>query len=249
MFNQRRKHSAYLEYDDGKIKSTEPNSTKEKVQNIINSHKKEDSFTSKDFISLLLFLIITITFILLTSFFIKYISISMNSKTSNYKVSNTISKTTSNINLTERKNKENVYENMSLLLTSVNNYNTEITSIYSTLKGYISIYYNGKEGRIMTQRSLTAMEDRIDLDISIIKNDEIFKNQEKLKNLYINRFENIRNYLQIEINDKEKVLNDLNKIILKENDLYKKCDNEISNILENNQTTYVIMNNKYQIQK
>lgn len=249
MFNQRRKHSAYLEYSDGKIKSTEPNSPKEKVQTIINSHKKEKNLTAKDLIGFLLFITITIIFIYFSSFFIKYISINMNTTTSNFKISKNISKTTSSINIKENKKNTEIIDNMTLLTNSVNNYNSEISSIYSSLKGYISIYYKGKEGIYMTQRSLTAMIDRIDLDLSIVKKDKSLQNNKNLKQLYIDRFDNIKNYLTVNIVDKETALNDLNNIIKNENNLSINCKEETKNILEKNNIVFSIVNNNFEIQK
>lgn len=247
MFNQRRKHSAYLEYNDGKIKSLEPNNKKEKIQKKINSHNKDSNITGKNLIFLLLFIIITVIFCIYSNYFIKTISLAMNEKNTNYKSSKKITEITSNINIKEKKRSNQISENMTLLISSINNYNSEITDIYKTLKGYISIYYMGKEGKYMTQKSLTAMIERINLDISILNSDESLSNQENLKTIYLNRFTNIKNYLNIQLTDKNQAIEDINSTILKENDLYKNTENEIKNILNKNNTLYQIKNNKIEI--
>ena len=101
----------------------------------------------------------------------------------------------------------------------------------------------------MTQKSLTAMIERINLDISILNSDESLSNQENLKTIYLNRFTNIKNYLNIQLTDKNQAIEDINSTILKENDLYKNTENEIKNILNKNNTLYQIKNNKIEIIK
>ena len=106
MFNQRRKHSAYLSYDDGKVRSIEPNSTKEKVQNLIDSHKKDSFFLGKDFISIIVFIILTILFLFVFNHFISLLSLDMLSTNTKYtEISSEITEKTSNISIKERKKK------------------------------------------------------------------------------------------------------------------------------------------------
>lgn len=249
MFNQRRKHSAYLEYDDGKIKSKEPNSKKEKVKQVINSHKKADNFSRKNLLYLGLFFILTISFILFIRSTIDYISLQMTNTKSNYEVSKNIETTTKNINIKERKKIEINTENMDLLISNINSYNKEISSIYGTLKGYISIYYNGKESIYMTQKSLDGMVDRIKLDKNVIKKDEVLKNYPELQNDYIKRLNNISIFLNTEIVSKETTLDNLNDTIRTENNLYNQSKTRLSNILKDNNLNYTIKDNQFKIKK
>ena len=247
MFNQRRKHSAYLEYDDGKIKSTEPNSPKEKAKEIINTHKKELNITWKDVLYLIITILIICLFFYFSPHFIQLISNEMNVETSNYEISNKITEKTSNINKTERENQKKIAKNNQVFINSINNYNTEISSVYSSLKGYISLYYNKKEGLYLTQKSLNTMIDRIDLDISIINKDSNLTEYESLQKNYITRLSNIKNYLESNIEDREIALDNLNELILEENDLYKTMTTEMQQILKEKEVDYLIVDNKFKM--
>lgn len=247
MFNQRRKHSAYLEYDDGKIKSTEPNSPKEKAKEIINTHKKELNITWKDVLYLIITILIICLFFYFSPHFIQLISNEMNVETSNYEISNKITEKTSNINKTERENQKQIAKNNQVFINSINNYNTEISSVYSSLKGYISLYYNKKEGLYLTQKSLNTMIDRIDLDISIINKDSNLTEYESLQKNYITRLSNIKNYLESNIEDREIALDNLNELILEENDLYKTMTTEMQQILKEKEVDYLIVDNKFKM--
>ena len=247
MFKQRRKHSAYLEYDDGKIKSTEPNSPKEKAKEIINTHKKELNITWKDVLYLIITILIICLFFYFSPHFIQLISNEMNVETSNYEISNKITEKTSNINKTERENQKQIVENNQVFINSINNYNAEISSVYSSLKGYISLYYNKKEGLYLTQKSLNTMIDRIDLDISIINKDSNLTEYESLQENYITRLSNIKNYLESNIEDREIALDNLNELILEENDLYKTMTTEMQQILKEKEVDYLIVDNKFKM--
>lgn len=247
MFNQRRKHSAYLSYDDGKVRSIEPNSTKEKVQNLIDSHKKDSFFSGKDFISIIVFIILTILFLFVFNHFISLLSLDMLSTNTKYtEISSEITEKTSNISIKERKKNESLNETMSLFVSSVNNYNSEISSIYSSLKGYISIYYKGKEGIYMTQRSLTSMIKRIDLDLSIVESDPTLTDKDELKRLFKKRLNNIQTYLNTELSDNREIaVENLNNLILNENKQDINCKNEVIRILDSQNIQYQITNDKF----
>ena len=247
MFNQRRKHSAYLEYDDGKIKSTEPNSPKEKAKEIINTHKKELNITWKDVLYLIITILIICLFFYFSPHFIRLISNEMNVETSNYEISNKITEKTSNINKTEQENQKQIAKNNQVFINSINNYNAEISSVYSSLKGYISLYYNKKEGLYLTQKSLNTMVDRIDLDISIINKDSNLIEYESLQKNYITRLSNIKNYLESNIENREIALDNLNELILEENDLYKTMTTEMQQILKEKEVDYLIVDNKFKM--
>ena len=135
---------------------------------------------------------------------------------------------------------------MSLFVSSVNNYNSEISSIYSSLKGYISIYYKGKEGIYMTQRSLTSMIKRIDLDLSIVESDPTLTDKDELKRLFKKRLNNIQTYLNTELSDNREIaVENLNNLILNENKQYINCKNEVIRILDSQNIQYQITNDKF----
>ena len=249
MISRRRKRSAYLEYDDSndKIKSVEPNSVKEKVKTKIISHKKESNLTGKDILSFLLFIILTIIFILFLTFFIHFIQVSMNVKTSDYKVSKTITEKTEKINTTSRKKKEEITENMNLLVSTINSYNHEISSIYSDVKGYIIVYYDSKEGPYVTTRSISAVSDRVNLDLKRVKNDKILNNYSHLQDLYIQRFENIKKFCNSNLPTRDNCINVLNTYINEENKLDGYSRATINQILNNNNIHFKIQENTYKI--
>ena len=134
-----------------------------------------------------------------------------------------------------------------MFINSINNYNAEISSVYSSLKGYIGLYYNKKEGLYLTQKSLNTMIDRIDLDISIINKDSNLTEYESLQKNYITRLSNIKNYLESNIEDREIALDNLNELILEENDLYKTMTTEMQQILKEKEVDYLIVDNKFKI--
>lgn len=239
MFNQRRTRSAYLDNNNGEIKSIEPDGAKYKMKKKMESHKKDVKLTGKKIILLILFIICFVLFFKYLTIMINPLCVNMHKKTSHYEINTKVNDALMNINLPTKKELDMIKANMTALISSVNTYNKELSSIYDTIKSTITIYSNGKEDYYNTQKLFDATIERIDLDISLVNNDMSLKYYKTLQNAYLQRFENLKLFLEKGVNYNSSILvNDFNTLIVSENELYNTCLNSIKSILNQNNFTY-----------
>lgn len=243
MFNKRRTKSAYLGNDNGKIKSIEPDSASYKMKRKIVSHKKDIKLNVKKIIMVICFCICCFLFYQFLDKMIVPLYTTMNVTTEDTKFQ-TWNEKLKNWNKKTKEQMDTTKLEMINLTNSVNGYNSEIASLYETVKSTYTIFQNKKEGVYNTQKLIDSTIERIDLDIAIVEKDIAFTDYPTLKNLYLTRLQTLKTLLEKGIT--ATMIHDFNETIIDENQYYQNCLNETESILQNNNIPYQLNDGKFE---
>lgn len=236
MINGRRTKSAYLDNDNGEVKTINPNPKK---------LSKKQKGNIKRFVMLIILIICSVCFYKYVIPMLSSIRLVMNENNLKDSQYESINKTLTNWNIKAKEKADDIQKNSVLLITNTNGYNSEISSIYTSTKSAILIYQNGKEGVYNTKRVFDTNIERIDLDLTTLNNDPT--TPETVKEIYRQRFNNLKAFLSEEISTPNQLIEDCNQTILKENELYNTSLTEIENILNENNIPYEVQDNTIQI--
>ena len=244
MFNKRRTKSAYLDNDNGNIKSIEPDSASYKVKKKITSHKKDIKLNVKKIIMIICFVICCVLFYQFLDKMIVPLYTTMHVETDDITYQS-LNERLLNFNKKTKEQIDTTKLEMINLVNNTNGYNTEISSLYETVKSTFVIFQNKKEGVYNTQKLMNSTIDRIDLDIGVIQNDITLKNYPELQNTYISRLEILNNLLEKGVSST--MITDFNNLVVEENELYHTCLDKTKIILENNNIKYQFVNGKFEL--
>lgn len=242
--SKRRKKSAYLNYEKGRVVSTEPNSVKEKIKNHIPKEKKSIHITSA--IPFFLYLFCTFLFICFFLHEITPLSHAMKSKESKYEINIDLNSFLNDVNLKERKIKE---KNKELLLSDIelsNTYNKDLSTMYSEIKSSIILYENRKEGIRNTRKTFETLQEKIKITPA-----GFGISDETLEKLYEKRYSNLQQLLEnlLATKSSDVMIEKFNEKVNEENALYKKCEELNTEKLEKKDVNYQIENEQIKIIK
>jgi len=237
LFNQRRKKSAYLEHDkNGRVITEIPIEEKQEETNT-----KDTGTDIKKIVLFIIFFIIAFLFFKQAKSMIELMKIDdthRNIKIESSQNKNSIKLTKKEINLNREKAIANV--------TTFNQYDYEISSIYGSLKGYITQFYKGKESLHTTQISYNGLLERIEFDKQVMTSNEAINEELLESSNYLTRLENIEKFIKdnYENANRTEVVDAVNRTIEEENRLKIEGRKSIEAYLQENHVNYEMTDEK-----